>query len=96
MRRSSGGTRARSRRRSSAQLERDPSLIESVEIAGPGFINFRFAGPWYDRVLRETVRQGERYGRSEAGKGTRVQVEFVSANPTGPLNIVSARAAAVG
>jgi arginyl-tRNA synthetase len=79
-----------------AAFERDPALIESVEIAGPGFINFRFAGPWYDRVLRETLRQGERYGRSEAGKGTRVQVEFVSANPTGPLNIVSARAAAVG
>jgi arginyl-tRNA synthetase len=79
-----------------AALERDPALIESVEIAGPGFINFRFAGPWYDRVLRETVRQGARYGCSEAGKGTRIQVEFVSANPTGPLNIVSARAAAVG
>lgn len=79
-----------------AALERDPALVESVEVAGPGFINFRFAGPWYDRVLRETVRQGARYGCSESGKGTRVQIEFVSANPTGPLNIVSARAAAVG
>jgi len=77
-------------------FDRDAALVESMDVAGPGFINFRFAGPWYERVLRETVRQGERYGRSESGRGTRVQVEFVSANPTGPLNIVSARAAAVG
>jgi arginyl-tRNA synthetase len=77
-------------------FDRDSALVESVEVAGPGFINFRFAGPWYERVLREAVRRGERYGCSDAAKGTRVQVEFVSANPTGPLNIVSARAAAVG
>ncbi|MBM3307977.1 MAG: arginine--tRNA ligase [Candidatus Eisenbacteria bacterium] len=79
-----------------AALDRDPSVVESVEVAGPGFINFRLAAAWYERVLREAVKRGGAYGRSDAGRGARAQVEFVSANPTGPLNIVSARAAAVG
>ena len=77
-------------------LDRDPDLIESVDVAGPGFINFRFASPWHERVLREIVLRRDRYGCSDSAKGERIQVEFVSANPTGPLNIVSARAAAVG
>ncbi len=77
-------------------LELEQSFVESVEIAGPGFINFRFAAPWYEEILRQVVSQGENYGSSDGGKGRRIQIEFVSANPTGPLNIVSARAAAVG
>ena len=77
-------------------LELDQSFVESVEIAGPGFINFRFAAPWYEETLRQVVSQGENYGSSDGGKGRKIQIEFVSANPTGPLNIVSARAAAVG
>jgi len=77
-------------------LEFPDGFVESVEIAGPGFINFRFAGPWYDRSLREIVRQGGSYGHTDVLAGKRIQVEFVSANPTGPLNVVSARAAAVG
>jgi len=77
-------------------LELDPSFVESIEIAGPGFINFRFAAPWYEEILRQVVSQGEDYGSSDGGKGRKIQIEFVSANPTGPLNIVSARAAAVG
>ncbi len=77
-------------------LELDQSFVESVEIAGPGFINFRFAAPWYEDILRQVVSQGEDYGSSDGGKGRKIQIEFVSANPTGPLNIVSARAAAVG
>jgi arginyl-tRNA synthetase len=71
-------------------------LVEKVEVAGPGFINFRYAAAWYEDVLREVVRRGERYGCTESGKGMKIQIEFVSANPTGPLNIVNARAAAVG
>ena len=77
-------------------LELEPTFVESVEIAGPGFINFRFAAPWYEEILRQVVSQGENYGSSDGGKGRKIQIEFVSANPTGPLNIVSARAAAVG
>jgi len=77
-------------------LEFPEGFVETTEIAGPGFINFRFAAGWYDRSLREIVRRGESYGRTDALAGKRIQVEFVSANPTGPLNVVSARAAAVG
>lgn len=79
-----------------AQLDIDRSVVESVEIAGPGFINFRAAGGWWTRCIREILEEGEQFGRSDAGEGQRVNIEFVSANPTGPLNIVSARAASVG
>ncbi|MBN2565336.1 MAG: arginine--tRNA ligase [Candidatus Eisenbacteria bacterium] len=77
-------------------VEFDPDFVESAEIAGPGFINFRFARAWYDRALRDVVSEGEAYGRTDSGKGLSIQIEFVSANPTGPLNVVSARAAAIG
>jgi len=77
-------------------LELAPGFVEAAEVAGPGFINFRFAPPWFEGVLRDTVKAGESYGRTESGRGQRIQVEFVSANPTGPLNVVNARAAAVG
>ena len=79
-----------------AALELDRELVESVEIAGPGFINFRAAVGWWSRCLRQILDAGEGFGRSEEGRSERVNIEFVSANPTGPLNIVSARAAAVG
>jgi len=79
-----------------AQLEIDRAVIESVEIDGPGFINFRAAGGWWTSCIREILEQGEAYGRSDSGEGQRVNIEFVSANPTGPWNIVSARAASVG
>jgi len=77
-------------------LEFDPGFVASIEIAGPGFLNFRLAQTWYDGALRNVVREGDGYGRSNGGAGHKIQVEFVSANPTGPLNVVSARAAAVG
>jgi len=77
-------------------LELPPGAIEGAEIAGPGFINFRFTPAWFDGVLRDIVRRGEGYGETDSGRGRRIQVEFVSANPTGPLNVVNARAAAVG
>ena len=76
---------------------RDPDgMVEKVEIAGPGFINF-FVTPraWHD-VLLEVFRAPERFGRQDLGHGRRVQVEFVSANPTGPLHIGHGRGAATG
>ena len=79
-----------------AKIDLDREVVDSVEIAGPGFINFRAAqGHWTSTVL-DILEQGDDYGRSEAGDAARVNIEFVSANPTGPFNIVSARAAAVG
>ncbi len=74
----------------------DEQFVESVEIAGPGFINFRVARPYLRKLVEDIIAQGEEYGRSTWGGGKKVQLEFVSANPTGPLNVVSARAAAVG
>ncbi len=72
------------------------SICEKVEIAGPGFINFRLAATcWYD-VLNQVVKQGAKYGTSQIGAGTKIQVEFVSANPTGPLHIGHGRGAVVG
>ena len=79
-----------------AQLDLDRAIVESVEIAGPGFINFRAASGWWSRCLRDILEQGDDFGRSDSGDGERVNIEFVSANPTGPWNIVSARAASVG
>jgi len=78
-----------------AALQGNP-LCEQIEIAGPGFINFRLAaGCWYG-VLDQIMQAGATYGRSQIGAGTRIQVEFVSANPTGPLHIGHGRGAAVG
>ncbi|HEC82939.1 MAG TPA: arginine--tRNA ligase, partial [Firmicutes bacterium] len=73
-------------------------LIESVDVAPPGFINFVISRHAYLEKLREiiTAEDDEHYGYVNLGEGKKIQVEFVSANPTGPLNIVNARAAAVG
>lgn len=79
-----------------AALSLDRNEIESVEIAGPGFINFRLARRVWTRRLVEILEAAGNFGASDAGQGTRINVEFISANPTGPFNIVSARAAAVG
>jgi arginyl-tRNA synthetase len=70
-------------------------LVESAEVAGPGFINFRMTHSWLHSALRDTVEQGAAYGRAEPS-GRRAQVEFLSANPTGPLHIGHARNAALG
>jgi len=72
------------------------AAIERVEIAGPGFLNVFLAPRWCAEALREILLAGEGYGRSDLGMGRRYRIEFVSANPTGPLVIVNARAAAVG
>jgi arginyl-tRNA synthetase len=72
------------------------TAVTRVEIAGPGFINFHVAGQAYLGLVPEILRKGHDYGRSSAGAGQRVQVEFVSANPTGPLHVGHGRGAAYG
>ena len=74
----------------------ESSLIRKVEVAGPGFINIYLSKIWVYNVLKTIKEAGANFGHSNHGEGIRVQVEFVSANPTGPINIVSGRAAAVG
>src|SRR5262249_21846501 len=66
------------------------------EVAGPGFLNVFLAPAWCAGALREILAAGADYGRSESQAGQRIRLEFVSANPTGPLVIVNARAAAIG
>ena len=79
-----------------AGIDDADGLFEKIEIAGPGFINFFLkAGTWHP-LLKEIHEQGDRFGASEMGKGKKVQVEFVSANPTGPLHVGHGRGAAVG
>ena len=78
------------------RLDLDKSLVSGVEIAGAGFLNFRFGMSYYQKALHAILSADKTYGESDIGGGKRVQLEFVSANPTGPLNVVSARAAAVG
>jgi arginyl-tRNA synthetase len=77
-------------------LEVDPDVLASVEIAGAGFINFRLAPRWLQATLFRILEDPEGYGRSEVGRGEKILVEYVSANPTGPLNVVNARAASLG
>ena len=71
-------------------------LIESISIAGPGFINFRLSQRAFEQEIADVLAQGTAYGRSAAGAGRRVLVEFVSANPTGPLHVGHGRHAAYG
>ncbi|OWR26618.1 arginine--tRNA ligase [Saccharibacillus sp. O23] len=77
-------------------LDREAAGIERAEIAGPGFINFTLNKSYLYPVVAAVHAQGEHYGRIEDGKGKRVQLEFVSANPTGSLHLGHARGAAVG
>jgi arginyl-tRNA synthetase len=74
----------------------DPETFASVEVAGPGFLNFRYSDRFLAALPSSIVEAGARFGRHPHVNGTPVLVEYVSANPTGPLNVVSARAAAVG
>ena len=70
--------------------------VERLEVAGPGFINVFLAPSWCAAALSEILAAGSEYGRGESQAGQRIRLEFVSANPTGPLVIVNARAAAIG
>ncbi|MBG0791204.1 MAG: arginine--tRNA ligase [Desulfovibrionaceae bacterium] len=76
-------------------LSSDP-LIEKIDIAGPGFLNFTLAPSFWQETVPVILEAGEGYGTSDMGHGTRVQVEYVSANPTGPLHIGHGRGAALG
>lgn len=77
-------------------LALDPLLLKCEGVAGPGFINFRFANAYLQSLVELALTKSETFGQTDALAGRRVLIEFVSANPTGPLNVVSARAAAVG
>ncbi len=70
--------------------------IERVEIAGPGFINFFVSPLWFADVVSGVLKAKEAYGRSDYGKGEKVMIEFVSANPTGPMHMGNARGGAIG
>ena len=74
----------------------DSPLIEKTEIAGPGFINFYLKGDAWHSVIGDIFDQGEQYGRCDHGAGEKIQLEFVSANPTGPLHVGHGRGAAYG
>jgi len=79
-----------------AHLDDFNGLVSKSEIAGPGFINFFLKTSAWIPVLKEVHQKDERYGESNAGKGRKIQVEFVSSNPTGPLHVGHGRGAAVG
>ena len=81
-----------------ALIQRLPesSLVARTEVAGPGFLNFHLSAEWLHDVVRRASDPAARFGRSDAAGGRKVNVEFVSANPTGPINVVSGRHAAVG
>lgn len=75
---------------------KDRTIFQKVDVAGPGFINFTFTNDYLHASLKELLTSGHEYFREDIGKGKRVLVEFISANPTGPLHIGHARGAAVG
>ncbi len=77
-------------------LQRHPSGVKRIDIAGPGFINFYLSSAAWHPVVRRIAEQGGAFGASDVGRGRRVQVEFVSSNPTGPLHVGHGRGAAVG
>jgi len=81
-----------------AQLPRSQlnKKVETIEVVKPGFINFHLTRLAVAQGLEQILKEGEKYGRSTVGKGQKVQIEFVSANPTGPLSVAHGRQAAVG
>ena len=77
-------------------LELEGSYFQKVEIAGPGFLNFTLGPKWFGDVLSAVETEGGQYGQSDEGHGKRVMVEFVSANPTGPMHTGNARGGVLG
>ncbi len=77
-------------------IDLDGTVFEKVEIAGPGFMNFFLSQQFYSDVLKDIFACGKDYGKSDYGQGKRILVEFVSANPTGPMHIGNARGGAIG
>ncbi|MEH6692855.1 MAG: arginine--tRNA ligase [Pseudorhizobium pelagicum] len=78
-----------------ARLKEDPDVVD-LSIAGPGFINIRLSKEYWQRLLAAVIRQGTDYGRSTVGAGRKTNVEYVSANPTGPMHVGHCRGAVVG
>ncbi len=72
------------------------TCFEKVEIAGPGFMNFTYAPAWYQEAVRTTLTEGKDYGRTYVEKPEKIMVEFVSANPTGPMHMGNARGGVLG
>ncbi len=79
-----------------SELSCEGTYFEKIEVAGPGFINFFLNSRFYADVLLDIEREGENYGKSNYGQGKKVNVEFVSANPTGPMHMGNARGGALG
>lgn len=79
-----------------AEADLNGTYFERVEVAGPGFINFYLSDRYYADILKDIRAKGKDYGRSDYGKGKRINVEFVSANPTGPMHMGNARGGALG
>ena len=77
-------------------LDLTGTFLEKAEVAGPGFLNFFLAPSYYAAAVEAVLAGGDRYGRSSYGQGKKVLVEFVSANPTGPMHIGNARGGALG
>ncbi len=82
--------------RLAASFKTSPETVEKVEIAGPGFLNFYLSRQYFNSVLKNLLEDPAHYGDVDEGMGEKVHFEYVSANPTGPVNIVSARSASVG
>lgn len=74
----------------------DGTVFEKIEVAGPGFLNFFISPLWFNETVGEVISSGSDYGKTELGEDKRVLVEFVSANPTGPMHIGNARGGALG
>ena len=72
------------------------TMFEKTEVAGPGFMNFFLGRKWFSEVVENVLEEGENYGKTDTGAGKRALVEFVSANPTGPMHIGNARGGAIG
>ena len=68
-------------------LKNGSNDLSQVEIAGPGFINLKMSNEFFLQRLRSAVKQGDDFGQTDVGQGTKVMIEFVSANPTGPLHV---------
>ena len=79
-----------------AEMDLGGTYFQRVEVAGPGFINFYLSDRYYADILKDIRAKGKDYGRSDYGKGKRINVEFVSANPTGPMHMGNARGGALG
>lgn len=79
-----------------SELDLQGTLFQRAEVAGPGFLNFFLEQSWFADVVRDVLQEKDRYGRTNTGAGKRVLVEFVSANPTGPMHVGNARGGALG